>query len=296
MLKTSLRYFVAVARHGSIRAACAELNVAQSAVSRQLQGLEREIGSILLERRPRGIVLTQAGELLLGFGLNASSDRQALTAGVLAIRELRSGHVGIAAIQSMVPNVLPGAIQAFRAEHSAITFAVEVATTDEAVARVRDGDADVGIGFSPALGPDLEIAHRSQEPLLAVMAPSHPLASRKIVTTSDVAGFPLALSPADNPARVMFETACRASGISPVAAFESNSLELLRRYAETGDGVTVLLKHTVAISLARQRLVAVPFRDLGLTGTIDVFIGRRRTLPAASKRFIATLAEALGAG
>lgn len=296
MLKTSLRYFVAVARHGSIRAACAELNVAQSAVSRQLQGLEREIGSVLLERRPRGVVLTQAGELLLRFGLNASSDRQALTTGVLAIRELRSGHVSIAVIQSMVPRVLPATIRAFKLQYPCITFAVEVVTTERAVARVRDGDAEIGIGFCPALGSDLAVAHRSHEPLMAVMAPTHPLASRQDVTAADIAGFPLALSPADNPARALFETACSAAGIRPVVAFESNSLELLRRYAETGDGVTVLLKQTVAMSLTRQQLVARLFRDPGMGGTIDVFIGQRRTLPAAAERFIASLAKVLEDG
>ena len=68
MLKTSLRYFMAVARLGSIRAASGQLNVAQSAVSRQVQALEHQLGTVLFDRLPNGVVLTQAGTVLYEFG------------------------------------------------------------------------------------------------------------------------------------------------------------------------------------------------------------------------------------
>ena len=64
MQTTSLRYFLAVARSGSIAAASGQLNVAASAISRQIANLEAELGCVLFERRPRGMVPSPAGELL----------------------------------------------------------------------------------------------------------------------------------------------------------------------------------------------------------------------------------------
>ena len=64
MQTTALRYFLAVAREGTIAAASNRLNVAPSAISRQIANLEAELACLLFERRPRGMVLSQAGELL----------------------------------------------------------------------------------------------------------------------------------------------------------------------------------------------------------------------------------------
>jgi DNA-binding transcriptional LysR family regulator len=295
VLRTSLRYFVAVARHGSIRAACTELNVAQSAVSRQLQALEREIGSTLFERLPRGIALPPEGELLFAFGRDASSNLQGLTAGIAALRRVDRGHVRLAVIESMVPGVLPRALGQFLAKHPAITFAVEVTTTDQAVARVRAGGADVGIGFCPALDAEFDVAARSSEPLLAVMSRSHPLTGLPVMCIPDAARWPLALSPRDSGARVMFDRACACHGITVPAAFESNSLEMLHRFVEDGDGITVLLRHTVAASLQQRRVHAIPFREPQMAGSLEIFTLARRSVPVAAKRFTSALVQEIGA-
>ncbi len=293
MLKTSLRYFLAVARHGSIRSACSELNVAQSAVSRQLQALEREIGSVLFERGHHGMMLTPEGELLLTFGRSAAADLQRLSADIEQIHKLERGQVELSTIEAMVPSVLPRTLKTFTARYPAITFRISVAATDQVVASVRAGEADIGIGFRPALGPDFDVKFRSRERLLAVMAPGHPLAGRTSVSIPEVVHWPMALSPIDNPARRIFDEACAASGLAVRPAFETNSLELLRRYVAEGDGITVLLRHTVSASLSKHPVLTVPFVERGLDATLEVFTLRRRILPAASRGMLATLISSL---
>src|ERR1700761_9247132 len=145
MLKTSLRYFMSVVRHGSFRAASSELNVAQSAVSRQIQSLEYELGMPLFERRPRGVALTEAGQLLFGFCKNATFDADRMQSEFDALRGLQRGRVHIAAIESMVPAILPKAIDCFQKRFPSITFSIDVLTTDPIVDAVCNGDADIGI-------------------------------------------------------------------------------------------------------------------------------------------------------
>ena len=77
-----LRYFIAVATHGSVTAAAAELNVSQPALSAQIHNLERELQTILLERHSRGVTLTEAGKLLLDRGAYIVSDVESLARSV----------------------------------------------------------------------------------------------------------------------------------------------------------------------------------------------------------------------
>ena len=295
MLKTSLKSFLSVVRHGSIRAASAELNLAQSAISRQLQALEHEVGALLLERRPRGVVLTEAGSLLLQYGRSATFDVDRLLSEMDALRGLQRGHLRIAAIESMVPALLPQVIDRFRCAHPGVTFAVDVLTTDQVLADLRAGDADIGVGFSPQPGPDITVYHRVEEPLLAVMAVDHPLAALDRVTLADIVRHPLGLPSNKSGARFVFDEACRRAGVTARPLLETSSMELLHRFALLGNGVTVLLRHTIGESVERGTLRAVQLGDGVLGGTLEVLTLQDRTLPLASERFLAYLRDGLDA-
>ena len=289
MLRTSLTYFLAVARHGSIRSACTELHVAQSAVSRQLQGLEREIGSVLFERGQSGMRLTAEGELLLSFGRGAATDFSQLAAEINQFRRLERGHVELAVIEATVPGVVPRALKVFSARHPTITYGVKVGGTDAVVAAVKNGEADFGIGYHPTLSPEFKVEYRARERLLAVMAPDHPLAGQATLRIPEMARWPMALSPAGNPARRIFDAACAAAGVEISPVFETNSLELLRRFVAEGNAVTVLLRHSLAISVPERSVLAVPFAEPEMEETLEIFTSRRRTLSFASQALLAVL-------
>jgi DNA-binding transcriptional LysR family regulator len=179
MLKVAFRYFAEVVQHGSIRAAANELGVAQSAISRQVQALERELGAPLLERRPRGVALTPAGELVFAYAREAAFHTERLSTEIDALQGLRRGHVRIHAIEAMVPHLLPRAVDAFLAEFPGINFEVEIASTDRVQTALREGRAEIGIGYCPEPAKDLRPVFRVKEALFAMVAPGHPLASRR---------------------------------------------------------------------------------------------------------------------
>ena len=97
MLPRALLYVDAIARAGSVRKAAERLNVAASAVNRQLLDLERELGVELFERLPRGMRATAAGETLLAHIRRQRRDFEATRQQLEALRGLRRGRVRIAA-------------------------------------------------------------------------------------------------------------------------------------------------------------------------------------------------------
>ena len=126
-----LIYVDAVARHGSIRKAADALNVASSALNRQILDLELDFGAALFERLPRGVRLTAAGEVFLAYARQAISELKAVESQVEQLRGLIRGQVGIAAVESVAGELLPAVITQFHAKHPNVRFNVRIGAPDD---------------------------------------------------------------------------------------------------------------------------------------------------------------------
>jgi DNA-binding transcriptional LysR family regulator len=296
VLKTGIRYFAEVVQHGSIRAAAGDLGVAQSAISRQLQALERELGVPLLERRPRGVALTPAGELVFAYARETAFHTERLSSEIDALQGLRRGHVRIHAIEAMVPHLLPRAIDAFLAQFPGINFEVEVAGSDRVQVALREGRAEIGICFCAELASDIRLIFQVKEPLFAIVAPDHPLASHGKISVRELATWPVAVPGRLTGTRRLFDSACRQAKVEVKPALDTNSVELMHRFALVGHGVAVLTRLTCVESLAKRQLVALRFKEPEMSrGTIDVIALAGRRLPVAAERFLVPLRRILDA-
>lgn len=293
MLKTSLRYLMSVARHGSIRAASGELNIAQSAVSRRLQALEYQVGTSLFERKPRGVALTEAGELLYSYCLNSTFAIERLYSEIDELKGLRRGRVRLASMESAVTSVLCNAIDAFRAKHPNINFSVDILTSDKVLDTVREGDVDIGLTFGGEFSDEIHVDYNSSEPLLATMAPDHPLAKFKSISIAELANWPIALAPPRSSSRVIFDKGCAKAGVIIKPALETNSVELMHRFALGGTGITLMLRHAGMSSFKNKELCAIPVEGDDFRGDVSVITLKERKLPLAAEAFLLTIREEL---
>lgn len=296
MIRTSLRYLMSVARHGSIRAASVDLGIAQSAVSRQLQALEHEVGTALFERKPRGVELTEAGELLYAYCLNSTFAAERLYSELDDLRGLRRGRVRLASVESAVSSIVSRAIDAFRKQHPNIIFFVDILTSDRVLDVVRDGDVDFGITLGgelneDILNDDIDLIYNSSEPLLAAMRPDHPLANRASINVHELANWPVALAPPKSGSRIIFENGCSGAGIVFKPALETNSIEMMHQFALLGTGVTVMVRHAGMLSFLKNDLVAIPIEGERFIGNVSVITLKQRALPLAAERFLLTIQD-----
>ncbi|MGH6709136.1 MAG: LysR family transcriptional regulator [Bradyrhizobium sp.] len=293
MLKTSLRYLMSVARHGSIRAASSELNIAQSAVSRRLQALEYQLGTPLFERKPRGVALTEAGELLYSYCLNSTFAIERLYSEIDELRGLRRGRVRLASMESVVTSVLCNAIDSFRIKHPNIVFSVDILTSDKVLETVREGDVDIGLTFGGEFSDEIKVVYNAKEPLLAAMTPDHPLATRTSISVEELASCPIALAPPKSSSRVVFDRGCAKAGIVVKPALETNSVELMHRFALGGTGITLLLRHAGMSSFRNNELCAIPVTGTDFEGDVSIITLKERQLPLAAEAFLLTIREEL---
>jgi DNA-binding transcriptional LysR family regulator len=169
-----LRYLDQVARVGSIRRAAEKLNVASSAVNRQILKLEAEIGTPIFERRGNGVRLTPAGEQLMRHTRNTLAEWRRTRLEIAAISGDIQGEVRITAIPSLLVRVVPRAIKAIAARHPNISFRVIDADPAEHVEEMRAARPDIALifidkrqsprGCAPRLGRSCASIIRSPPP------------------------------------------------------------------------------------------------------------------------------------
>jgi len=171
LFDTAVRYFLEVARTGSIAAAAAQLHVANSAISRQIAKLEESVGAPLFERRARGMVLSVAGTTL------AAYMRNTVLEGERVLGELRTelreglGAIRIACTDGFSGGLLADVMSGFREEHPECAFTVHVGDPDSINGQVVRGEVDLGLKFS--IGPErgLRVEHQQPAPILLATAP-----------------------------------------------------------------------------------------------------------------------------
>lgn len=289
-----LRYFVAVARAGSIRKASEELHVASSAVSRQIQKIEDELGTPLFERLPNGLRLTQAGKATLRHAKATLHDFELLTGELGALKGKKTGLVSIAALDSLFVRFLPDQIREFHKLHPAVNFRVHSGVQSRIATMVAEGEIDIGITFNLPHPDDTRFIAEIPMPLMAMVSADHPLAKRTSVSLSECAQYNLLLQVDTEPLRSMIEVELSSLERTGRALVTSNNLMLLRPLIEAGVGVAFYTPLGMADQIKAGTIVGVPLEGSRLGGMrLGLLVPRRRQLSQAAEAMAAQLGKAL---
>ncbi|GAA3316143.1 LysR family transcriptional regulator [Arthrobacter ramosus] len=255
-----MEYFVGVAELGSFSRAAESLNVTQPGLSQQVQQLEREIGTQLIERLPRSVVLTEAGRAYLPHAKAVLRlSRQAQRSALNAVRG-EAGDLEIATVTSIGGGIMPQAFSRWRPQYPDVRVRLhEYGRCDTLRREVEGGTGDIAIGPMPANwnGPVVSLGI---EEFVVVLPPNDPLASTPIVALEDLADRPWVQFPADHDLREMTDALCLTAGFKPRGAVETSQLETGARLAASGFGAILLPEYFVHDGLdAAVRPLKDPF-------------------------------------
>ena len=264
-----------VARQGSFSAAADALAFTQSAVSQHVAALEREAGATLVERRGRGIRLTDAGRALV-----AHTDAILARLGdaeqeLAAIAGLRGGRLRLGSFLSGGATLVPRAVAAFRAEHPDVELSMVEVEPEEAVDRLKRGQLDLSLVYEHESTPHgldaaLEKTHLLDEPYDVVLPRGDPVALSprlrlsKLSAESWICG-----TPRDSCQKVMIR-ACHDAGFQPKVAFETDDYHAGQALVAAGVGVSLLPRLCLATVHP-----SVEVRSLGRAAPVRrIFAGR----------------------
>lgn len=257
-----LRILRAVGRLGSFSAAADEMRYTQSAVSKQIGVLERQLGTPLVERAVRPVRLTYAGRLLVEQAEDALASVSAAEAQVEAIAGLRAGRVEVGCFASAGATFAARAVARFRSRHAGVDVGVSEAGPAELTARTRAGDFDFALSFAYAPEPPggLERIPLFDDPFAAVLPRDHTLAGRERLHITELSACPWLLPRGEGgqPALVLelMGRACAAAGFEPQVALQVNDCQMVQALVAAGMGIALL--PVLALHPVRDDIVVRP--------------------------------------
>ncbi len=283
-----------ICRCGSIREAARRLHVDGSAVNRQLLNLEEEVGAALFERLPGGLRLTEAGRLFAQHVVTVLQDEQRVVAEIERLQGLERGEVHLAAAESLSEGLLPAVLDRMASQHPKVALHVSMLGSGSIAQRVASGDVDIGAAFAISEHPELTCVASGQFRLGAVMAPAHPLATRRRVTFDECAEYGLIMPNPDVAVHAILAPLVARARRPVRAVVHSGAIELMRQLAMRGTGIGFQTRIGLDEVCAAGRLAFVPLDEAEQAAAeLGFYVRAGRALPPAATALLAMLGEAL---
>ncbi|AYD02008.1 LysR family transcriptional regulator [Neorhizobium sp. NCHU2750] len=282
-----LHYIDEIARCGSIRKAAARLNVASSAINRQILALEEELGAPIFERMPRGLKLTAAGELCIEHIREVLKTYERMESRIRGLKMPQAGKVSLVATVGLAAGPLPEIIARFIAQHPRVHVHLRNDGPSTTLSPVLAGEVDIGLGFNIPATPGIRTLANFDIPIGAVMPPGHRLAGEGPIDLADVAQEPLVLAQTGTSLRTVINLAFAPLSVAVQPVVESNASDMLKQLVKLGTGLTLLNPLDVLPECRRGELV---FRPLAgphpRHQPMKLFARSRSTLDTATSLFI----------
>src|SRR5919204_6124201 len=252
-----LRMLKEVAYRGSFSAAADALSYTQSAVSQQIAALEAETGLPLLERHPRGVSLTAAGQTLVAHAEGILARLDSAQAALSAIAGLHGGRLRMASFPTAGATLMPVAIAEFRAAYPDVELTLAEGEPEEIVPRLRAGELDLALLFEfegqTPLAEELSRIELLEDPMYLALPRGHRLADKPRLRLSDLGGESWIQTSHESPCARHVVRCCHAAGFEPSVSFESDDFHTVQGLVAAGVGVALIPQ--LALSAVRDDLV-----------------------------------------
>ncbi len=282
-----LRYFMQVIEVGSVRGAAGALGMDASAVSRAMSLLEAECGARLFERRGRGIIPTDAGQLLAGYVRRQHSEKQSLLAQFDSIRKVETGHVELVTGEGYINWLMRRPLSRFMRTHPRIAIDLRIESSDGIVERVLDERAHIGILFNPPRNEQFHSHYSWPHPIQTLVLRTHPLAQVDTpLRLSDLLPYAGATLHHDFGLRQHIQAAELSEGTKLTFSFTTTSFDALGHFVLAGHGYSLVSRLPMTPADA-AKVISLPMKSSLLhRGRSHIITRQGRTLPPAAAELL----------
>lgn len=246
-----LKYFIAAAEELSIGRAAERLHISQPPLTRQIQQLEEELGAQLFLRTPRGVTLTQAGELLLRDARNIRSLWEQAIERAHQAGQGKLGNMDIGIFGSGILEVIPKLLQAFRAKYPDLRVNLHQMSKKEQIEALQQ--RRIIAGFNRMLAPQPNISSElvTNEKIVVAVNANHPLAGKSAIKLIELKEQPMILFPRGSRPSFIDKmwALCTARGFEPTVSQEVEDAPTSIALVAGGFGITLVAESATSLSL-----------------------------------------------
>lgn len=264
-----LQAFLAIAERGSFRRAAASLNLSQTALSHRMRKLEDELGIRLFVRTTREVTLSRAG---LEFLPKAQKALAGLEASFDELRQQgskRQKRIAIACLPAFAVYYLPKVLSNFHALHPGVEVRVFETPSTDIAGLVQSSEVEFGLSVVSTNRWDLDIQPIGSDPFVLACPADYPIARRRSVRWSDLAGLPLIRVSGQTAIRTIIDDTLGALRDGLDWRYEVQRVETAVNFVENGLGATILPKINIDLQSGKG-IVTRLMRDPALSCTFGI--------------------------
>jgi DNA-binding transcriptional LysR family regulator len=299
MIDRRLNYVVTTARFGSFTAAAEHVGVTQSALTKSVAELERQLGFQIFERTARGVILTEQGELFVERAGRLLDDTHALLQGAMTGHDHYADVLRVGACPTSLEYLLLEPITTLLRRHPNVRIEITGASFARVLQQLRTGSVDIALGFDAAFSdhPDIEREHLTTRQMTFFVRHGHPLLNRPDVTLNDIAQFELVAPSESRPYDSFIREIYEAKRIDPRTKIHTvDYFPLTRRIVANTNAIAFTEIAYTRTEVFKRSFARVPFLETMVQSPICSAIRRRWPPRPIVRAFIQACHDTVGSG
>ena len=252
-----LKAFLAIAEAKTFTAGARLTNVTQAAISMQIRQLEDEVGIPVFTRTPRRVILTEAGEHLLGRARRILREHDTAIAEIAELAGAEHGRLRIGSASAMfATQQLPKILQKLKDRFHRAELTVISGTSQALGDRIMHGELDIAFVSLPVENSNLQTELLFSDEIVAIANPKHPLAKEHLISAAQLASENLILGEKGGNTRRMIDDFFSAASVRPNVVMELSRQEAINQMVENNMGVGIAGVKTVSEEIKAGKLIS----------------------------------------
>ena len=294
-----LQCFLTIAQLRSVGRAAEALSITQPALSKTLRELEDALQVRLFDRGPKGMLLTNLGQLFLQHAAASVASLRHGISNVKAARSEGAAGLSIGVLPNAAPKIVPLAVEAFRDTFPAIRVHVVSGTNARLLGLLRLGDLELVVGRLAQPEQMLEVTFEPlySERLSVVVRRGHPLSRVRRVKPAALCAHPWILPEADTIIGHEIRRYLIERGVAaPPGVVETTATDFARGYVRQSDAIWFIPRGAAELDIQDGALVELPVDTTGLAGPVGITTRSGAAIPSAALAMMEAIRSVCRAG
>lgn len=296
MINAPLKIFVTVVEHKNFSRAAEELYLTHPDVSLQIQSLEEEVGTKLVNSSSNHWELTQAGEIYYGYAKQILLLQDKAKQEIKQLSNVVSGDLKVGASYTIGEYILPFVVAEFAAQYPKVEIETSIANTEEIIQAVRTHHLDIALVEGEVTHEDLEIHPIMEDEIILVVPNQHPLARLPIATSEHLQDQVWILRESGSGTRAFSDKLFKEWGIQVRKSYIFGSGQAVKQAVTAGLGIALVSRWIVRKELNAKELKSIRIKGKRLTRSFYLIGPKHQETSEAMEVFTEQLVTLLDKG
>ena len=286
-----LRVFCLAAKHENFTTAAEKLFVTQPAVTAQIRQLESACNLRLFKKRGRKVYLSDEGKILYPYVRRIFEYEKELEDVIEDMRVLKRGVLRLGTTKAYARYFMPWIITRFRETYPDIKIHLDEGSSHDMTLSLVNFQNEIAIIAKAQDHPDVCFSPFSMEEVVLIAAPDHPLAAKRAVPFDQIAREPIIMKEVGSGTRRLVTQLFARHGCAPDILMETSNTEFIKQLVQRGDGVSFLVKQSVAVELEEERLATITLEGARIFLDVSIAYLKSQHLSPPAQAFLDMLGK-----